>query len=476
MASNPIVLFELDVAVPAQQFRIEYTLVDKGGLPVVPEFLLRLLRVSALMPAEIAKYFGFSIKELSVAITPFLQSGEIRIRPDGRAELTEIGLRLFSESHETPIVKRKQERQQIFSFDLLAFSYLGRSLKYVESKRTLELQAPAETLTESCKLAVSAFIGQIYEIHRTGDLGGQQQDRLPPELYKVADAQKTREGWEIVEERAAIDPDARQVRFIAKDGLRENEDYLRQRTEQLSRQTTTDNLEQVLALVDYFGDSASYDFLKTNELDLHILHSAAKSADISDPRLFGSLQLQPNWDKVSSLLRKHLKELRRTHQDEPLKLTWIAPASHGLWGKSARHGEICSAFAELAGARTQKAKGEDLFIFDAKILIPLSDERDMPGIKRAKADCSDAKNLLFGFVESEALAPIEAIVVQGRCAVVFYHLIIPSISQVPIPFGFVTEEPTKIQRISSLINTTLEEYVVGNRQRFLGSINQKKAK
>tara|TARA_R110000822_G_scaffold173299_2_gene312908 strand:- start:7577 stop:8467 length:891 start_codon:yes stop_codon:yes gene_type:complete len=229
-------------------------------------------------------------------------------------------------------------------------------------------------------------------------------------------------------------------------------------------------------LVDYFGDSASYDFLKTNELDLHILHSAAKSADISDPRLFGSLQLQPNWDKVSSLLRKHLKELRRTHQDEPLKLTWIAPASHGLWGKSARHGEICSAFAELAGARTQKAKGEDRVIFDAKILIPLSDERDMPGIKRAKADCSDAKDLLFGFVESEALAPIEAIVVQGRCAVVFYHLIIPSISQVPIPFGFVTEEAAKIQRISSLINTTLEEYVVGNRQRLLGSINQKKAK
>ena len=43
MELNPVVLFELDVVVPAQQFRIEYTLVDKGGLPVVPEFLLRLL-------------------------------------------------------------------------------------------------------------------------------------------------------------------------------------------------------------------------------------------------------------------------------------------------------------------------------------------------------------------------------------------------------------------------------------------------
>lgn len=31
MELNPVVLFELDVVVPAQQFRIEYTLVDKGG-------------------------------------------------------------------------------------------------------------------------------------------------------------------------------------------------------------------------------------------------------------------------------------------------------------------------------------------------------------------------------------------------------------------------------------------------------------
>lgn len=294
METTPIVLFELDVAVPAQQFRIEYTLVDKGGLPVVPEFLLRLLKISALMPAEIAKYFGFSAKELSVAMIPFIKNGEIRIRPDGKAELTEIGLRLFSEGHETPIVKRKEERQQTFTFDLLAFSYLGRSLKSVESKRTLELQAATETLTESCRSAVEAFMGQLYDIHRMGHLGGQQQERLPPELYKVAETQKVREGWEILVERAAIDANARQVRFIALEGLRENEAYLRQRTEQLSRQTATENFELVLRLVDMLGDADSYDFLRSGGLDLQAFNATAASAINSDTRIFGSLQLQEN--------------------------------------------------------------------------------------------------------------------------------------------------------------------------------------
>ncbi|MNQ75612.1 hypothetical protein D3C85_904140 [compost metagenome] len=474
MDTNPVVLFEIDFAVPAQQFRFEYTLVDKGGLPVVPEFLLRLLKISALLPAEIAKYFGLSQKELSTALSPFLQSREIRIRPDGRAELTEMGLRLFSESHETPIVKRKQERQQTFAFDLVALSYLGRRMKSRESRRTLELQAAPATLTDSCRLAVGAFMNQIYEIHRTGDLGGSGQERMPPELYKVADAQKTQEGWEVVEERAAIDPDARQVRFIAKGGLRENEYYIRQRTEQLRRQVATTNLDQVLALADHLGDSASYEYLKSNGVDLSALHRAAKSSNLSDNRVFGSIHLQGNWDKVSSLLRKHLKELQRSPLDRSLKLTWLAPAAHGLWGKSARHGEICSAFAEFANTKAKNNKDKHN-IFDVKLLVPLADEWDMPGIKRAKSDCSDAKDLLHGFIECETLAPIEAIIVEGRCAVVLYHVVIPELSQVPIPFGFITEEPSKVSLITVLINESLEQYVAGNKQRFLGPINSKKA-
>ncbi|MDT4836869.1 hypothetical protein FQZ97_705850 [compost metagenome] len=476
MESNPIILFELDVAVPAQQFRIEYTLVDKGGLPVVPEFLLRLLKISALLPSEIARYFGFTIKELSVAITPFLQSGEIRIRPDGRVELTELGLRMFSEAHETPMVKRKVERQQTFAFDLVAFTYLGRSLTSTESRRALELHAPAETLTESCRMAVSAFMTQIYDIHRAGALGGNQQESLPPELYKVADAQKTREGWEIIEERAGIDPDSRQIRFTAKEGLRENESYLRQRTEQLSRHVSTENLEQVLALADYLGDSDSYDFLKSSGLDLQTLHSAARSVntvrDSTGPRLFGSLQLQGNWERVSSVLRKHQKDLQRTHQEEPTPFTWLAPAAHGLWGKSSRHGQICSAFSEFASAKSQKGKTDSRSVFDVKLLIPLSGEYDTPGMKRAKSDCSDAKELLCGFVESERIAPLEAIIIRDRCAVVIYHLVIPKVAQVPIPFGFITEDPVKVKRIESLVSSSLDEYVLGNVPRFLGSFDR----
>jgi hypothetical protein len=97
-----------------------------------------------------------------------------------------MGLRLFSESHETPIVKRKQERQQTFAFDLLALSYLGRRMKSRESRRTLELQAAPATLTDSCRMAVGAFMNQIVtpaERHRGQD---RQILALRHELYERA--------------------------------------------------------------------------------------------------------------------------------------------------------------------------------------------------------------------------------------------------------------------------------------------------
>ena len=370
-------------------------------------------------------------------------------------------------------MKRKEEREQMFVFDLLTFTCLGKSLGDADSKRCLELQAPSDTLSESGTKAVGAFMRQIYDIHRAGHLGGQSQDAGPPELYKVAGVQKVRDGWEKIEERVSLDADSRLVRFVAKEGLRENEIYMRQRTEQLSRMLGRENLDQVLQLADILGDSDAYDFVSSNGLDLSALYYSASAVaqvrESSGLRLFGSLQLQQNWDRVFSVLRKHQKAVQSESHAAPISLSWMAPASHELWGRSARHEQMCSAFSDLSKTKSKGGANDGKLVFDAKMLIPVSASDDWPAIKRAKADCNKARLLLCGFVESEQLAPLEAIVIHGKCAVVVYHLILPALSPVPIPFGFISEDPAKILNVENLINRTMGEYVTGNTPRFLGS-------
>src|SRR5690606_22716860 len=152
MAGEALVLFEVDICVPAQQFRIEYSLIEKGGLPFVSEFLLRLLKVSPLMSADIARYFGFTSKELSAALTPFFQKGEVSVQPDGRIGLSEKGLRLFSGNEDSPSVRSRQDYRRSFTVDLLTFSYLGGRVSSASTKRAVLLDAGVGVDRKSTRL------------------------------------------------------------------------------------------------------------------------------------------------------------------------------------------------------------------------------------------------------------------------------------------------------------------------------------
>jgi hypothetical protein len=100
---------------------------------------------------------------------------------------------------------------------------------------------------------------------------------------------------------------------------------MRQRTEQLSRMLGRGNVNQGLQLADILGDSDAYDFVSPNGLDLSALYNSASAVaqvrESSGLRLFGSLQLQQNWDRVSSVLRKHQRALQGELQATPISLS-----------------------------------------------------------------------------------------------------------------------------------------------------------
>ncbi len=194
MTTNQLSLFEVDISVPVQLFRIEYTLVERGGLPFVPEFLLRLLKVSSLPAADIARFFGMTAKEVSTALLPFLQRGELTVATDGRLALTEKGLRLFAGDGETPIVKGRKEYRRSFAFDLLAYSFVEQKKQRLGSPRcSVVLSADPSARAESAVGAERAFQQNLFKIYRSGELCGQADKMEPPELYKVREVRK-REG------------------------------------------------------------------------------------------------------------------------------------------------------------------------------------------------------------------------------------------------------------------------------------------
>ena len=168
-----------------------------------------------------------------------------------------------------------------------------------------------------------------------------------------------------------------------------------------------------------------------------------------------------------ALLKEYYEKISRSEREEVPKLTWLAPSFHGLWGKSSRHGQAVSKFSEFAGL---KNKGGDRNAFEAGILIPLSSSKDWQSKNRANNDCVDAKEYLHGFVESESLAPLEVLMLSGCFAVVVYHLVMPDRYPVPIPFGYITEDPARVTQVEGMVRSALDEYSFENKPRYLGRL------
>ena len=55
--------------------------------------------------------------------------------------------------------------------------------------------------------------------------------------------------------------------------------------------------------------------------------------------------------------------------------------------------------------------------------------------------------------------------------VVTYHLVLPELHPVPIPFGFITEDKTLVRRIESLVEDVMAEYTDSNVPRYLGLLS-----
>lgn len=474
MTTNQLSLFEVDISVPVQLFRIEYTLVERGGLPFVPEFLLRLLKVSSLPAADIARFFGMTAKEVSIALLPFLQQGELSVAADGRMALTEKGLRLFAGDGETPIVKGRKEYRKSFAFDLLAYSFVEQKKQRFGSPRcSVVLSADPCVRAESVAGAERAFQQNLFKIYRSGELCGQTDEMQPPELYKVSEVRKERDGYIRFAEAYCLDSETMSYGFVSHAGLTEEDAYITQRSLHLAGLYGRRNVEAIAAFADKIGDQHALNLLSAGALDL----SKAMQASISSFRdglseivpVYGSLQMTRNWDRVERLLLKYAKQFANLNEKEPVTLSWLAPAAHGLWGKCSRHGQALSAFVSSA---TYRVDGQDKSVFRPRLLIPVADERDDQARRRAFNECKEAESVLHSFIETDSLSALEILTLVDSFAVVIYHLVLPEVHPVPIPFGFITEDKRMVRRIETAVEDRLAEYTEGNVPRFLGALSK----
>jgi hypothetical protein len=463
MSTGNIPLFELDVAVPSQLYMIEYSLVERGSLPFVPDFLLKLLHVADFLPQEVAHFFGFSRKELDHALTGFFSSGEVEYRKDGKLGLTAKGHALFADTDTSPMRESIANYRKPFCFDLLTFSYLGNNSRSGRDSRTLRLKVDQEQVAESQRLAKESFQRNIHDIYKKGHLVKGAPQGGTPEIYKFSDCSKRKDFVEKVPEVLSLNAATYQFEFEDRDGLPESETYIRARTEALSSACGSNNINQISKVADLLEDEFTLRLIQDEGLNADRLASLAidelqgHGTESERRRLYGSLQLTRNWQDIFEKLKSALK----SDKTENAELIWLAPSCHELWGKCERHGQALSEVYDLFSKHKSGPNG-------FKVYVPLPDDRDKRAKNIARRENEEAGGRIVGFVESELLSPIEIFLLKDTFVAVLYHFTDPGRYPAPVPIGFFSHNTSDLARVHSFMTGALREYTAAGAPRDLG--------
>lgn len=162
---NKIFVNRIDFAVPCKSFNIYCSVTEEERLPVVTEFVLRLIRTTeSVTSQQLQNFFGFTSDE-TIAVIDSLISQKLIIwgEDDESLILTEYATSKFDESSDlVPRFTKIEPWSLKVDFDLVSFSFVSGA-KSADPSNAVVLPVRDEFLAKSNDLAAKAFSSKFFE-------------------------------------------------------------------------------------------------------------------------------------------------------------------------------------------------------------------------------------------------------------------------------------------------------------------------
>ena len=331
---------EVNYALPARSFAINYSVSQKRQLPVVKEFVVRFIFTMKSSDPEIIKnFFGFSTREIT-SILAELETDKLVQWADQEVCLSEYAMGRFSEAGggNTPRFYETKDETDMVSFDLMNYRLITDKLSGNFSFSNVELPLDPECLTDISGKAKTAFDKQFNDfIEKVKKVDTYSEHR---ELYQINSVTAQydrmlpiRVKW-VVHAQESMDP----IPEFADDILYDWDDgsiigaiaqlsSTDQNTEKSSRKEVFDYLK---ATFDPFVGK----FFSTDGIDLSALLDAYAvnrgMIDANTRMLVGNLYTTQN--------RQRIEELLRTQSDSSGKwdakgALWLSNPDNKTWGR-----------------------------------------------------------------------------------------------------------------------------------------------
>jgi hypothetical protein len=453
---------EVDYIVPAETFSIDYSYLSKQGLPFTKEFIIRALYIAPLSKLELATFFGFNARELSVALEEPINKGEITYLEDGKLSLTALAKGYFATLDAKPMIEKPQTRNSSVTFELVGFNKVPNQHGSWNSALRLDVNHEIQSLSE--QHAMKMFKKHFQRLVEAGDLGKiNTHDGALPSLYTVDNVTRKKTIAHRVKRKFEIDFDSRVMPFYV-DKLYENDEAISNSILQATDNHRLEhNLDEIKLAWDAFQDMSVSRFVKQDAIDFRGMIAEMGSGFTNKPY---ELLIGPLYgNRVLSKVEQILKQLKPTkQQSKPRKMMWIG-ANTRYWGVSEGFTKTMDSLRNYQS----NSKGSN---YKLTLFLPTDDhskskdqmakewKQKMPNLE----SCEGIRNGLFD-------GNVEVLLLDNEFAAVCYHMAMPDISPIHVPMGYITRDKSLIKRVSDVVNGFLEGSVAHGKPNLIGTLS-----
>lgn len=349
---------------PVETFRISAHIALDERLPIVTEFVLRLLRIcSRVKLSELRDYFGFTDSEALSMVESLARQGLLEVEEDD-VQLTAFAIERFEEAGgDHPRFSKVELKQDTVTFDLISFMPLRADRGSVPSDNIIKLDADEEVLGGSIERAKNAYR------HRYPEIASMREDLREKSfgVYSIEDVESRRRSYVPIPVSFSLDNEGQVVRGI--DTAFEQiapADLL-----QFVNEQVTGCIPRTLSL----GQPGLEDFIDTFNVQVMRRYVVGKKFDLNGfimdvhiaksvkfPKgtipIIGNLYLPRNRERILTRLADR-RDGKRRHGKLLSSLAWLVP-DYPLWGRGEA---FASTVASLVSMLRSSNMSDDLYLF-----------------------------------------------------------------------------------------------------------------
>jgi len=469
---NKLIEFNtVSFGIPVETFKVSAYIAMEERLPVVTEFVLRLLRIcNQLSINSLRDYFGFTDKEVLALTESLAKQGLIDIVEE-EIKLTAYSIESFDETgDEYPRFAKVELKHQSITFDLISFTPLPTPHGPLPSDNIVKFEAKEEYVGNSIEQAKSAYRQKYPEI-------AFMQKELREKshgVYSVEDIESKRRTYIPIPVSFSIDKQEQVTRSIdatfEQQAPRALVNFINEKvTDYIPRSTLSLQQSGLDEFVDIFSMQALKKYLIGKKFALSsFLEDVVVAKNINMPNgitpIIGNLYLQRNRELIIKQVEK-LRKVKQHHNRILCSLAWLFP-DYPFWGRGE---SFAVTIREIRSVLEKPNIEDDLFLFtsvDQGNEVSTTNQYRIQGLRELHFFNKHSSNaFLMG-------GRLELMLYPSSFAVALYHLPLSGNSGLWLPIGFISTTQQHIEIVHKLISQAMKGTGYAGKARW-GTENQK---